>query len=71
MSDDIQTRGFTITPDKSPRACFDLCERLGLIERMKHGGEEYIRFTQKGHNVMAALISIPEYADLDNPLKVS
>jgi len=38
---------------------------------MSHGDDEYIRFTQKGHNVMAALISIPEYADLDNPLKVS
>jgi len=71
MSDEIQTRGFAIMPDKSPSDCFDLCEQLGLIERMKHGDEEYIRFTQKGHNVMAALISIPEYADLDNPLRVS
>jgi hypothetical protein len=68
MSDDNATRGFTITPDKSPRACFDLCEQLGLIERMTHGDEEYVRFTQKGHNVMAALISIPEYWAIARPM---
>jgi hypothetical protein len=36
-----------------------LCESLGLIEIMQHGGDEYTRFTRKGmdvHNTLMELI---------------
>jgi len=64
-------QGFVIAPNKSPEECMDLCADLGLIERMKHGDDEYVRYTQKGHNVLAGLMTLADNVDLDNPLKVS
>jgi hypothetical protein len=57
----------TLFPNKSYEDCIDECERLGLIERMKHGDNDYIRYTQLGHNVLSALIAI----DVDDTLKAS
>lgn len=71
MSDENVVTGFSIVPDKSPKECMALCVELCLLERMTHGDDEYIRFTQLGHNVMAALLSIGEFVDLDHPFKAS
>jgi hypothetical protein len=64
-------QAFVLSPSKSYDDCIDECERLGLIERMKHGDNDYIRYTQLGHNVLAALMTIADDIDIDDTLKVS
>ena len=63
-------QAFVLYPSKSYDDCIDECERLGLIERMKHGDDDYIRFTQLGHNVLCAMVSITGDIDIDDTLKV-
>ena len=62
---------FTLSPSKSYDDCIDECERLGLIERMSHGDADYIRYTQLGHNVLSALMTIAGDLDIDDTLKAS
>jgi hypothetical protein len=62
---------FTLCPNKSYEDCIDECERLGLIERMSHGENDYIRYTQLGHNVLSALMTIAGDIDIDDTLKAS
>ena len=58
------------TPDISYDEALDLCEQLGLIERLKHGGEDYGRPTQKGINVLITMMRLAGYAaDPTNVLK--
>ena len=64
-------QAFVLSPSKSYDDCIDECERLGLIERMKHGDNDYIRYTQLGHNVLCAMVSIAGDIDIDYTLKVS
>jgi hypothetical protein len=64
-------QAFVLSPSKSYDDCIDECERLGLIERMSHGDNDYIRFTQLGHNVLAAMAAIAGDVDLDEPFQVS
>jgi len=62
---------FTLCPNKSYEDCIKDCVRLGLIEMMQHGDDEYIRYTQLGHNVLSALMTIAGDIDIDDPLKAS
>lgn len=43
--------------DKTYNECIDLCVQLKLIEVMRHGNEDYARFTQTGINVLGGLIA--------------
>jgi len=64
-------QALVLSPSKSYDDCIDECERLGLIERMSHGDADYIRFTQLGHNVLCAMVSIAGDIDIDDTLKAS
>jgi len=63
--------GFVLSPTLSEEACVDLCETLGLIERMTHGEYDYIRFTETGYNVLAGLMTLAENVVTEEPLKIS
>jgi hypothetical protein len=60
-----------IVPTKSYDDCLDMCEKLGLIEIMKHGTREYIRYTEDGINVLAALVGMQANMDMDDVLRSS
>jgi hypothetical protein len=60
-----------IMPTKSYDDCLDLCVKLGLIEIMRHGNSEYIRYTEDGINVLAALVGMQANMDMDDVLKSS
>jgi hypothetical protein len=58
--------------DISYREGLDLCEQLGLIERLRHGGEEYGRPTQQGINVLVTMMQLAGFASHpENILKSS
>ena len=71
MTREHEAFAFQPTPNKSPRKCRDECERLGLVERMKLGDAEYVRFTQLGHNVLAGLLLLMSETDFDDVLRSS
>jgi len=48
---DAGTWTTTVTPEEGR----DMCVKLRLLEMLQHGDDEYIRFTQKGINVLATL----------------
>jgi hypothetical protein len=62
---------FTLCPNKSYDDCIEECVRLGLIETMQHGDNDYIRYTQLGHNVLSALVTIAGDIDIDDHLRAS
>ena len=49
----IEVEAWAVTVD--PTEARDLCVSLDLLEVLQHGDNEYVRFTQKGFNVLAAL----------------
>ena len=71
MTREPQAVAFQASPNKSPDKCRAECERLGLVERLKLGDDEYVRFTQHGHNVMAGLALLLAETDFDDVLKGS
>ena len=60
-----------VEPTVSYADCIDLCEELGLVETMTHGGNDYIRYTEKGVNVLAGLVGLQSHIDLDDVLRAS
>ena len=60
-----------IEPTRSYEDCIALCEKLGLVETMQHGGNDYIRYTENGVNVLAGLIALQGHIDLDDVLSAS
>ena len=60
-----------IVPTISYEDCIALCERLGLVETMQHGTNDYIRYTENGVNVLAGLVGLQARIDLDDVLKTS
>jgi hypothetical protein len=61
-----------LTPDRSYNACLKQCEKLGLIEKIKHGDHEYGRATQLGVNALCVLLQMASNAqEPKNRLKES
>jgi hypothetical protein len=53
---EIPDSAIAVAADISYDDCLLLCHELGLIEMIKHGEHDYGRITQKGHNVLNALL---------------
>jgi hypothetical protein len=69
---EVESNGpLAIRPTKSYEDCIELCEELGLIETMKHGGNDYIRYTERGVNVLAGLVGMQANIDYDEVLNAS
>jgi len=69
--DEMQIASIALHVSKSYDDCVDLCEKLGLIERMAHGDKEYIRYTEDGMHVLATLLTLQTQMDRDSPLVAS
>jgi hypothetical protein len=61
-----------LQPDLSYEEGIRLCVKLKLVETMQHGDQEYIRMTQKGTNVISALMTLmSDCCDPENILRPS
>jgi len=69
---DIPENAITLTPDMDYDDCLRLCEELGLVEIVNHGGHDYGRITQKGRNCVSALIKLASHGfEPENVLKAT
>ena len=68
---DVESGPLAIVPTISYEDCIALCEKLGLVETMSHGDNDYIRYTENGVNVLAGLVGMQAHIDLDDVLSAS
>jgi hypothetical protein len=71
MTRNVESGPLAIVPTISYEECIALCEKLGLIETMQHGGNDYIRYTENGVNVLAGLVGMQAHIDADDVLSAS
>jgi len=69
---EIPPDAFKVEADMDYDECLGLCESLGLLEVCQHGEHHYGRITQKGKNVMSALLRMAMHStDPENRLKAT
>jgi hypothetical protein len=58
--------------DTDPEAGMELAIKFKLVEKMEHGGNDYIRMTDDGRNVLSGLLKlVAVMANPGNQLKAN